>query len=100
MKIILICILGVVAIVLSLIWSGYVLAILWGWFIVPVLSCAQLSIPQAIGLSATVRYLTWQHSTAKPDDRPWQEQAVYAISAATIYPAFALLIGWAVSFWL
>lgn len=41
--------------------NGFVLSILWGWFIVPVFHLAVLSIPQAIGLGMIVAFLTYRY---------------------------------------
>jgi hypothetical protein len=42
-------------------WGGYVLMILWGWFIVPTLAFAPLGWPEAIGVSLVVNYMTHQY---------------------------------------
>ncbi len=40
-----------IMIVLLTVWGGYVLSVMWGWFIVPVFHAPVLNIPQAIGIS-------------------------------------------------
>lgn len=35
----------------SVVWRGYVMAVLWGWFMVPPFGLPSLSIPFAIGIS-------------------------------------------------
>ncbi|HLZ64441.1 MAG TPA: hypothetical protein VKR06_46530 [Ktedonosporobacter sp.] len=48
----------VIGIVLSSAWMGYVLSILWEWFISPIFHIGTITIPLAIGLSLVVRMLT------------------------------------------
>ncbi len=45
--------------------NGWALHILWGWFIVPVFALPMLEVPQAIGISVVVSFLT---VTIKPMD--------------------------------
>jgi Na+(H+)/acetate symporter ActP len=75
--------------VASSIWSGYVLSILWGWFIVPTFGLPMLSIPVAIGLALIVSYLTKSVSNTKTD---WG----WSISIAIITPLVALCMGYVV----
>jgi hypothetical protein len=74
---------------LSAIWRGYVLSIIWGWFIVPTFGLPALSIPVAIGLSVVVGMLT-SHAT-KTDG---EKNALSAVLIAFFVPVFALLVGW------
>ncbi len=69
--------------------NGYVLSILWGWFIVTTFHAPALSIPAAIGISMVVSYLTATYNDAKDPDRKWFGPLVYVISR----PLFALGIG-------
>lgn len=39
------------------IWSGYTLALAWGWIMVPTFGLAALTIPQAIGVTMIVGHL-------------------------------------------
>ena len=41
--------------------NGYVIMVLWGWFIVP-LGIIALSLPMAMGISLLVSYMNFQHS--------------------------------------
>ena len=76
----------------SAIWRGYVLSILWGWFIVPLFGLPALSIPFAIGFSLIVGYMT--HQATKTEDEPsWGTLTAHA----ALLPAFILLIGWIVT---
>jgi len=44
--------------IVAMILNGYILSIMWGWFIVPVFEVKELSIAYAIGISITVAMLT------------------------------------------
>ncbi len=78
--------------------KGFVLSKLWGWFIVPYFSLPTLSVPLAIGVAATVSFLTLQHI---PNNKKSEEdRAADAISSTLILPFVFLLIGWVVTFWL
>lgn len=44
--------------IMTICWGGILLAIFWGWFIVPVFHVSQLNLPQAIGLTVVARFLS------------------------------------------
>ena len=71
-------------------WKGYVLSVLWGWFIVPVFGLPALSIPFAIGVCIVVGLLTFQHHEEK---RSFGQ----LIPLSFLLPATALLCGWIVT---
>lgn len=76
----------------SAIWRGFVLSLLWAWFIVPLFGLPALSIPYAIGLSIVVGFLSHQAGKVD-DDQNWGS----AVTVAALYPALALLAGWIVT---
>lgn len=88
--------LGVLA--LSSLWSGYVLTIIWKWFMVPAFGLPALSIPMAIGLIVTA------HCIQKPPEPTTRETEPLAIlkdglSRLFLYPLISLLVGWVVHHW-
>jgi len=88
-------------IALSSLWRGYVLTVLWGWFIVPVFHLPALGIVVAIGIAMVVGFLTYQHPPENPaDTRSASEKFSAAIAIAIVHPAMFLLIGWAVHLFL
>jgi hypothetical protein len=90
-------VLVVIAIVLSAVFNGYALSVLWGWFVVPTFNLPQLSIAAAIGIAMVVGYLTKQEITdPKDEDRSFTEKMVRATIFAIVKPGFALLFGWVV----
>ena len=89
-------------VVLSIL-RGWVLSILWGWFVVP-LGVPALSIPMAIGIAVTISFLIFN-----PNDRDNKmdfstksgiDEAVSKMVNAILYPFIALGIGWIVTFFL
>lgn len=78
-------------VVLSALWRGYVLSLLWAWFVVPTFGAAPLSIPAALGLSLLVAALTAQHMRmSTPKDFG------YSLSVALLAPPATLLFGWVI----
>ncbi len=92
-------ILGIVMVVPSIIWRGYVLVILWKWFMVSTFEVRALSIPAAIGVSLIVSYMTHQVNWATDDATP-TAKAARSVMIPLIDPAFVLLIGWIVNHWM
>lgn len=79
---------------ISSIWSGYVLSLLWAWFIVAAFEIRPLSIPAAIGIALIARYLTYQWNVKEPDYESASHRTYMSISMAILYPAFALAFGY------
>jgi hypothetical protein len=84
---------------------GYVLTILWSWFISERFGLELLSIPAAVGLMVIGRVLTRGHSTPGALYLVWQEQEVQTKNipkqwkvvkdiALLISPWVFLLVGW------
>jgi hypothetical protein len=79
---------------LMVIWQGYVLAILWGWFMVPAFGLTPLSVPMAIGVSMVASSFTGKKRSYNEMTDPkknWQNMVFPFLS-----PAFALGVGWVV----
>ncbi|PIT88095.1 MAG: hypothetical protein COU29_03720 [Candidatus Magasanikbacteria bacterium CG10_big_fil_rev_8_21_14_0_10_36_32] len=90
--------LGVVLLLaLGTIISGFVLSMLWGWFIVPVFGLPELSIVAAVGISLTVRYLTYQEKDENDDkkktDRITSEKVILILKPF-VTPLLILLFGY------
>ena len=82
-----------VAIVLGSVWRGYVLSVLWGWFVIPVFEAPRLTTVGAIGLSLIASFLTYQSNAAKKRD---DDALIEALAVAAVVPAMALTMGWVV----
>lgn len=93
---IVIAMLGLAA--LSTIWNGYVLTILWGWFVAPTFALPPLDLAAAIGLTVVAQYLTHQYmpKAAKPEDDGKWDETLRATLYMLLHPAVALLVGWVV----
>lgn len=73
-----------------LLWKGYVLSILWDWFIVPVFHVSSIGIPLAIGITIVFNLLT-NHNYRTEEGKEWE-----VIFKAFLGPLFLLGIGWVV----
>ncbi len=82
----------------SLMWSGYVLSCLWGWFIVPTFGLPPLAVAPAIGVALVVSFMAHQRQLGD-DDTPATTRAANAIAYAIAAPAVSLLVGWLVNRW-
>ena len=71
---------------------GYVLSVLWSWFVIPTFSLPPLSIPVAIGIGLILAFTTHQTSIKKED-----KSAGERFADAIINPLMLLLIGWIVT---
>lgn len=72
------------------IWNGYVLSILWGWFIVPTFEAPTLSVGYAIGFTMIVSYLTHPINLFKKDNKEWKNWFIEIASLGALKPAIAL----------
>lgn len=77
----------------SMMWKGYVLSVLWGWFAVTALYAPPLSVPAAIGITVMINFTT---NKVGREAKDYYEFAL--IHAGR--PAVALLIGWIIQFWM
>lgn len=77
----------------GIIWDGYVLSILWGWFAVPLFSLPPLTLANGIAVSVVIGFLTHQYFPT-PEGKTL-ERALYMFFS----PAMCLLVGWIVSHW-
>lgn len=82
----------VIIITTSALVNGYVLSILWGWFVVPTFGLAPLSIPAAIGLAMVVHYLTYNYNDAKDPDCKWW----IPVTVTVVRSVIALILGFIV----
>jgi hypothetical protein len=74
----------------NILWDGYVLMVLWGWFMVPIFHLPMLAIAQSIGLACVVNLVTHQYIPSKKDDT-WAP-----VAHAFIAPLMLFIVGWLV----
>ena len=83
--------------VVSSIANGFVLSVLWGWFVVPLFEVPSLTITQAIGFSMVVSFLTYQYNDSdKKEEKSLAERIVYLILLAIMRPVIVLAISYIV----
>lgn len=90
----------------AIIWGGYALSVLWGWFIVTAFNVPALSVVQAIGVSMVFHLplssVAREHTLKKltePDESP-ADRMIGVISHWIAVPLTALAFGWVVKQWL
>jgi hypothetical protein len=82
--------------VLSSMWKGYVLTVLWAWFVVPTFGLPALAIAPAIGLAMVVSFLTHQSDAIKEPEGDFAERLAKSVSLVLVMPALVLGVGWVV----
>lgn len=75
-------------------WGGYVLTVLWAWFIVPTFHLPPLSLVAAIGMSMVIGYLTSHIDMEHKSEIGWGQRFANRIVVALLKPLFALFFGW------
>jgi hypothetical protein len=81
---------GIVA--LAVLLNGWILTILWGWFVAPLFGLPALTLKSACGLSLIVGYLT---GGLKHDNKEEEEKGKeYLKYVKILNPFFVLLMGW------
>ena len=73
--------------------GGYVISVLWGWFVVP-LGVASISLYQAAGITLFVNVVLGQRSINEEEVTDKLEWALKSILAVIVIPLFALTIGY------
>jgi len=87
---------------IGMIFNGYVIALFWGWFVVPVLTnIPSLPLVPAIGIATLIRCLTYQSPLAvKWEECTWGRAIARVIVEPILYPAMALFFGWIIHFFM
>lgn len=83
---------GIAALVLSSIFRGYVLKVVWGWFIVPTFHLVPLSIASALGISLLVGFLT--QDAPDNEDKDFGEVFGKALINSLASSLVVLTLGW------
>lgn len=80
-------------------WYGWILTILWAWFVVPTFRAPVLTLPVAIGLALIARLFGF--STSSTDEKKSQADRFSYVAVWMItMPAMSLGIGWLVHLWM
>lgn len=83
----------------AIIWRGYVLAIMWGWFIAPKFSAPMLTWADAAGVTMVVGFLA-PSCPSKKDTESAAFQCWSLLMKSALWPALSLTFGWIVKHWL
>lgn len=75
------------------IFSGFVLSILWGWFVVSTFGLPALTIPLAMGIMLVVSYMTKQADFNNQDREDYQKRVNIVM---IVKPLVALVIGYVI----
>jgi len=86
---------GLLATIAGIVWMGFVLTVLWGWFVVPLFRLPELTIPAALGLSLVVGYMTKDGQQMKTGE-DFGGAVFKALIALALKPAVALGVGWVI----
>lgn len=88
----------------AIIWQGYVLSLLWAWFVVKIFNVPVLNVAQAIGLAGTVACFcgVWQlgveigifQAEKDRECNPPADRLFIIIALRFLSPAILLLWGW------
>ena len=78
----------------SALWSGYVLTVLWVWFVMPAFGLPALALAPAIGLVLVIRLITYQGDAAHKQQGSDAERLIQSGIQAFLFPALALGFGW------
>ena len=91
----------VAMIIPSVMWSGYVLSIMWGWFIVPTFGLPSLQVGVAIDISGIISFIVpTSDYKKKEEDEGIGEIVLGGVIRAVGKPAIFLLFGWIVKSWM
>ena len=78
----------------SAIWHGWVLSIVWGWFIVPLFGLPSLSIAYAVGLVLVAGMFRGESKTDEDDDVVYR--IAKSLGNAFLGPLLVLGLAWIV----
>lgn len=88
----------VLAFVIWAVWGGYVLSILWGWFIVP-FGLPNITIAEAVGISIIISSFK-ASDTRTNKNKSLSTIITESLSTAIISPGVTLALGWVVHLFL
>ena len=81
----------------SMVWKGYVITILWAWFLVPAFSLPLLSVPVAIGISGIIALLVYVPKKSNTEtETDIGKLAGMVVAHGYLLPLFSLGIGYIV----
>lgn len=94
---------GLVVLVGADLLNGWVLSILWRWFIVPTFNLPHLQVVPAMGIAVVVSHLTGhggRSNSQDDDEESLGETVVKNVFYSVITSFLALFVGWVIHFFL
>ncbi len=88
----------IASVIVGTILRGFVLSILWGWFVVP-FGVPPIGIAWAIGLSLMVGMVARDSAPKKTDDEPGKAVAKF-LGLMLLLPLLTLGLGWIIHAWM
>lgn len=86
---------GLINIILGSLWRGYVLSVLWSWFMVTTFNLPELAVFPAMGVSLVILYMTYHHKpNLVEDNRSDAHKILESFLIIFLYPLVILGIGW------
>lgn len=86
--------LGLLLAATQIVWHGYALSVLWGWFMVPAFHLPVLSVPMAIGVAMVLGGMTGKKRSYDEVKDPTKKKGAFFFPF--VAPGFALALGWIV----
>jgi len=77
----------------STILNGYILSILWKWFVMPIFNVSELTTPQAIGIAMTANFLSKSKNYNSTNDK---KITMTDLVLLYLLPILTLVTGWIV----
>jgi hypothetical protein len=88
-------VLALALIVVSAGLNGWVVSVMWGWFVVPTFGLPSLTVLQAVGLCLVLGMLI-RNASSDNSEKDKTERWVSAVAYAVGTPLFTLFVGWIV----
>lgn len=88
------CFTMIVFTIIGYLMSGWVLTVLWGWFITPVFTLPTLSLPCALGLSLIVNFLIHHPTNWKEIEQRGRAEVIKEVVLPFFRAGIALGLGW------
>lgn len=84
---------------IGVLFGGFALSTLWGWFVVPVFEAPALGLVPGMGIWVLMNFMTFRYYGYNRG-RSFREEILELVLLALLVPAFFLLLGWIVSWFM
>jgi hypothetical protein len=91
---------SIVVFALATAWEGYVLSVMWAWFVVPMFDAPAMNVPTAVGIAMAVAMLTHQINFTSLERLQSDAGRMQAWVYQGGVPATVLLVGWIAKWWM